>query len=174
MIQIIGSWPEKRWPWLLLGASALALELCALFFQYGMDLAPCIMCIYERVAMLGVLLTGFITAIAPQYLWLRLTGFAAWLVSGVWGLLLAWEHVQLQINPSPFNTCDFEPNFPSWLQLHHWLPVFFEATGDCGEIAWSFLGWSMPQWLVVSFVIYTLLAVVVLACWGISRLKANS
>ncbi|RCU50387.1 MULTISPECIES: disulfide bond formation protein DsbB [Corallincola] len=171
MITQIGNWPTQRWPWLLLGGSALALELCALFFQYGMDLAPCIMCIYERVAMLGIMLTGLITAISPQLLWLRLLGFCGWLVSAGWGLILAWEHVQLQLYPSPFHTCDFEPNFPEWLQLHKLLPIFFEATGDCGEIAWSFLGWSMPQWLVVSFIVYLGLLFAVIACWGISKLK---
>jgi disulfide bond formation protein DsbB len=170
VIKLLGNWPELRWPWLLLAGSALGLELSALFFQYGLDLQPCIMCIYERVATLGLLLTGLIVAIAPAFLWLKLCGFAGWLISAIWGLKIAIEHVDLQLNPSPFTTCDFEPNFPDWLQLHQWFPMFFEATGDCGKISWSFLGWSMPQWLIVCFAIYVLLAIVVIAAWSWHRL----
>jgi disulfide bond formation protein DsbB len=58
--------------WMLLGFSALALELSALYFQYGMMLEPCIMCIYQRVAIMGIMFSGFITAIAPNLMVLRL------------------------------------------------------------------------------------------------------
>ena len=47
-------------PWLLLALSALALELCALFFQYALDLAPCIMCVYQRVAICAIIVAGII------------------------------------------------------------------------------------------------------------------
>ena len=46
---------NKRTPWVLLALTALAFEITALFFQYSMGLEPCIMCIYQRTAMLGLL-----------------------------------------------------------------------------------------------------------------------
>jgi len=152
---------SQRWPWLLLAFSALALELCALYFQHVMKLEPCVMCVYERITMLGVLLAGLIGASCPQYLLVRLIAFAVWGISAVWGLLLALEHTDYQMNPSPFATCDFFPNFPSWAPLHEWLPWLFNPTGDCADIVWQFFGYSMPQWLIVSFAIYTILFVVI-------------
>ncbi len=44
----------QRRAWLLLLAFIIVFEACALFFQHVMMLAPCVMCIYERVAMLGI------------------------------------------------------------------------------------------------------------------------
>jgi disulfide bond formation protein DsbB len=153
--------PRQRWAWLLLFFSAFCLEATALFFQHGMDLQPCIMCIYERCAMLMLIAAGLFGAINPQAVFFRLLGFTTWFTGAVWGLLLAIEHVDLQLNPSPFNTCDLEPNFPEWLPLHHWLPAVFEATGYCGEIVWTFLGYSMVQWILAVFAVYTGLAIIV-------------
>lgn len=161
MLSTLKKLSTQRGPWLLLAFSALTLELCALYFQHIMKLEPCVMCVYERLTMLGILLAGLIGAICPQYLLMRLVAFAVWAVSAVWGLLLALEHTDYQMNPSPFATCDFFPNFPSWAPLHEWLPWLFNPTGDCADIVWQFFGYSMPQWLIVSFAIYTLLFVVI-------------
>lgn len=152
----------QRWPWLLLALSALALELSALYFQHVMKLEPCVMCIYERLTMLAIVAAGLIGASAPQYLLIRLIAFAVWALGSVWGLLLAIEHTDYQMNPSPFATCDFFPNFPEWLPLHELVPWLFNPTGYCSDIVWTFVGYSMPQWLIVSFAIYVIILLVVL------------
>lgn len=161
MLSTLKNLSTQRWAWLLLAFSALVLELTALYFQHVMKLEPCVMCVYERITMLGVMLAGLIGASAPENKIVRLSAFAIWGVSAVWGVLLAVEHTDYQMNPSPFATCDFFPNFPSWAPLHEWLPWLFNPTGDCADIVWQFFGYSMPQWLIVSFSIYTALFVVV-------------
>ena len=45
---------KSRRAWWLLALSALGLELTALWFQHGMGLDPCVKCVYERVAVLGL------------------------------------------------------------------------------------------------------------------------
>ncbi|MEG3755634.1 disulfide bond formation protein DsbB [Psychromonas arctica] len=152
---------QQRWPWLLLAASALIMELTALFFQHVMHLEPCVMCIYERLTMLAIVAAGLLGAIAPNNIFIRLSAFAVWALGSVWGLLLAIEHTDYQMNPSPFATCDFYPNFPEWLPLHEMLPWLFNPTGYCSDIVWTFLGYSMPQWLIVSFAIYLCIFIVV-------------
>lgn len=151
----------QRWPWLLLAASALTMELCALFFQHVMELEPCVMCVYERLTMLAIVAAGLIGASSPNNILVRLVAFATWAVGAVWGLLLAIEHTDYQMNPSPFATCDFYPNFPSWLPLHELFPWLFNPTGYCSDIVWTFLDYSMPQWLIVSFSIYTALLLII-------------
>lgn len=152
----------QRWPWLLLAFSAIALELSALYFQHVMKLEPCVMCVYERLTMFAIVAAGLIGASAPHYLIVRLLAFSVWALGSVWGLLLAIEHSDYQMNPSPFATCDFFPNFPEWLPLHELMPWLFNPTGDCSDIVWTFLDYSMPQWLIVSFAIYAVLLLVVL------------
>ncbi|WP_432452818.1 disulfide bond formation protein DsbB [Agarivorans sp. QJM3NY_29] len=160
MFSFLNQMPYQRGPWLLLFVGGLSLEFCALYFQHVMKLDPCVMCVYERVAMLGLTLAGLFTCIAPNYLLFRLTGFALWIASAAWGLQLALTHTDYQMNPSPFATCDFFANFPDWFKLDQWFPWMFNPTGYCDEIAWMFLGWSMPQWLIAIFAGFLALGIV--------------
>ncbi len=159
MLTFLSSIPYQRRPWFLLFITSLSLELCALFFQHVMKLDPCVMCIYERVAMFGLMFAGLIGCLAPTITVIRSTAFGLWLVSSAWGLQLAITHTDYQMNPSPFATCDFFANFPEWAPLDKWLPWLFNPTGYCDEISWMFLGWSMPQWLILIFAVSLAVAV---------------
>ncbi|MDP2562202.1 disulfide bond formation protein DsbB [Psychrobium sp. 1_MG-2023] len=163
MLNYLNNMTTQRLPWLVLAAIAIVFEVIALYFQYGMGLGPCVMCIYQRTAILGIAIAGLIGSIAPQYFIIRLAGFSIWGYSTIKGLLIALEHVDIQINPSPFFSCAFRPDFPSWLPLDEMLPFFFRVDGDCAAITWQWLGWSMSQWMVVIFSGFTIaLTVVVL------------
>ncbi|WP_261835050.1 disulfide bond formation protein DsbB [Vibrio ishigakensis] len=151
MLDSLYQFSRNRLSWLLLLLVIIALELCALYFQHVMMLAPCVMCIYERVAMFGIGFAAIIGMINPKNNVLRFVGLAGWITSSFKGLLLALEHVDYQFNPSPFKTCDIFVNFPDWAPLNQWAPWLFEAYGDCSKIVWQFLDLSMPQWLVIIF-----------------------
>lgn len=164
-IPLLSTWPTLRWPWLVLGGSALLLEVVALYFQYSMGLEPCVMCIYQRTAVLALCFAAIPAAIFPQYLIARVTSFLGWGIASFWGLNIAREHVEMQ-NPDNFMlalSCEVNPNFPTWLPLHEWFPAFFEARGLCGDIDWSFINLSMPNWMTIIFSIYiaALLVVVI-------------
>lgn len=155
--------PTHKTAWLLLAFSAFVFELSALFFQYGLKLEPCIMCIYQRVAIWGVFIAGIVGMYSCKYIIGRLVAFVFWGIGAVWGLLLALEHHEIQTSTMSFLfSCEFTPNFPQWLPLHQWLPFLFEATGDCGDIDWQFLGYSMPQVMIVIFTVYSALLLCVL------------
>ncbi len=163
MLNFLNGLGTDRRAWLALSGVAVALEVTALYFQYVMGLAPCVMCIYQRTAILGIAIAGLVGAIAPKQFICRLLGYGIWGYSAIKGLQIALEHVDIQINPSPFFSCDFRPNFPQWLLLDEMFPAFFEANGDCANISWQFLGWSMSQWMVVVFSGFSLaLAIIVL------------
>lgn len=170
MLQFFKDWSIKRSGWLLLLISAVGLELTALYFQHGMALQPCVMCIYERIAVLGIALAGFIGCLAPRFLIVRLFALAIGLWGAIKGLLIALEHMDLQMNPAPWKICPIIPNFPQTLPLHEWFPFIFKPTGSCSEISWQWLGLTMVQWLVVAFSIYTLVLLLVL----LSQIKKNT
>ena len=153
---------DKR-AWGLLFVSALCLEITALYLQHVMDLRPCIMCIYQRTAVFGIMFAAM-PAMLMNNLITRLIGYLAWGISAIWGLLVAIEHVDIQTASNPFfASCEFVPNFPTWAPLHEWLPNIFGATGDCGDINWSFMDMSMPQSMIVIFAIYAAILAVILA-----------
>lgn len=162
IVEWIANSPEHRWAWAALFLSAFVLEVTALYFQHAMDLKPCIMCIYQRTAVFGVLFAALLPLLKDNLI-TRTVGLVTWGVSAIWGLLIAIEHVDLQNNSNPFFTaCEIVPNFPSFMPLHNWLPNIFAATGDCGNIDWQFMDMSMPQWMIVIFAAYTIAFSVVL------------
>ena len=121
------------------------------------------MCVYQRLAILAILAAGIIGTVGHQNIFARSMAYLSLGVGAIWGLIIALEHVEMQANSgSLFFSCEFIPNFPVWAPLHEWIPFLFEATGDCGEISWQFLGFSMPQWMVVVYSLYAIAFSVVL------------
>lgn len=164
MIRLFSQLADKKSAWFILFLSALALQIVALYFQYGMNLQPCIMCIYQRTAMYGILLAGLIVLIKNN-LFTRLIGFAGWAVSAGWGFLIAREHVEiLNAKNLFFATCEIVPNFPAFMPLHEWLPAIFAAKGDCTENSWQFMSMGMADWMSVIFAAYFVVFVIVFVC----------
>lgn len=164
------AWPgqliDRPLAWAVLLLTGVGLEAAALWFQYAMELQPCVYCIYIRLAVVGIIaaaLVGLIGAILRN--WLRWLGIAGWGFSAGYGIVLSWQLYKIQ-NPDPDDAlggCSFLPNFPDWLPLHQWLPSIFMPTGSCIDEPWSWLGLSMAQWTAVAFACYLLAWAVVLA-----------
>lgn len=166
----------SRGAWLLLTISCVILEAVALYFQHGMGLNPCVMCIYERLALFAILVAGVIGFIAPRNSLVRWIALLFGLFGSVKGLSLAIKHTDYQLNPGPWNQCSPFVDFPETLPLNKWFPDLFEATagGDCAKVVWTFLDLSMPQWLIAVFAIYFILFVmIILSQFKRTRLSRN-
>ena len=98
MLRFLNQCSQGRGAWLLMAFTALALELTALWFQHVMLLKPCVLCIYERCALFGVLGAALIGAIAPKTP-LRYVAMVIWLYSAFRGVQLTYEHTMLQLYP---------------------------------------------------------------------------
>lgn len=159
MLHRIGRLVETRSAWFLLLLSTLGLLAAALYFQFALGLEPCVKCVYQRVAMLGIAAATILPLLAIRFALARLLGLLGWFIAAGWGFLIAREHNNLQNSENAFfAVCETFPNFPGWAPLHEWLPEFFAAPGLCGDIDWSFLGLSMPGWLQYIFAAYALVA----------------
>jgi disulfide bond formation protein DsbB len=152
--------------------SALALDAAALYFQYGLDLDPCELCIYQRVAVIGILLSALIGMSVPRLALVRWTGYIGWGAAAGWCLYLALKLSGMQLGfIAPSLSCNVNANFPSWLKLDQWLPVLFQPSGFCGDIQWQLLGLSMPLWLAVIMVLQliALIAALVIEVRALTR-----
>jgi len=161
-MQWIYQFSQQKRSWVLLAVSALSFLLAALYFQHAMDLRPCINCIYQRTAVIGILIAAIIPLIFMHFM-TRLIAFFIWGYSGIQGIVVAREHLDIIFSKSPFPAvCDIFPNFPSFMPLHEWIPSVFAATGSCNENSWQFLGMGMANWLQVIFSIYLVILCLVL------------
>ena len=154
-------WQGYRRTWLIMLATAIFLELCALVFQYILELEPCELCVYQRLAVVILMLASVLMLLSPTNILLRLTGYVTWITGALYGLDKALIQTADYADFDPLNsTCNFRPVFPFDLPLYEWLPSVFMPNGICGEDSWSFLGMNMAQWMVVIFSIYLLAAAV--------------
>ena len=141
-----------------LAACACAAALAFAFYaQYGMGLVPCHLCIFQRVALaaLGIafLLATFLSRPGRR-------GIICAALIGLMGLATiatAGRHVWIQMQPEgAVPACGADLAF--MLDLFPVTEVIlkvFKAGGECAKIDWSFLGLSMPVWVLVLAVLLT-------------------
>lgn len=152
----ISAGPSFRVSFLLGFLACAGLIGFALFSQFQWGLEPCPLCIFQRVAFaaLGVVfLLGALHGPSGR------AGRAAWgvlaLVAAVAGLVVAGNHVRLQMLP-PDQVPACGPGLDYMMEM---LPVtgviqkVMTGSGECADVDWSFLGLSMPAWSLVWFVL---------------------
>jgi disulfide bond formation protein DsbB len=139
--------------WAVLTCAIAGALLCiALFMEYALGLAPCPLCMMQR---LWVAIVGLITYISllhnPRWgIYPLVTGAAA-----VTGAAFSIRQLWLQSLPADqVPACG--PDLQYMLEafpLSDILIAMTSGTGDCAAVAWSFLGISIPGWTLLGFII---------------------
>ena len=145
-----------------------SLLIAVLFMEMHLGLAPCPLCILDRVV-LGVMALVFLVAVAHNPAAGGQRAYAGMnFVFAVVGVALAARHVQLQ-NLPPGKTPDCTPGLGYMLEtfpLTKTLSTIFNTSGECAEIGWRFLGLTIPQQTLLLFVV---LAAICVASFKIAR-----
>ena len=139
------------------GIGAIACAACmayALFAQYVLGLDLCPLCVLQRVAMIALGLV-FVAAFLhdPGRIGARIYAVLLFLVAALGGSIAA-RHVWLQNLPAS-EVPDCGPGLEYMLNsfpLGESLNMILSGSGECADVVWSFLGFSMPAWVFASFV----------------------
>ncbi len=163
--------PGKRQLNLLGFATCAGLISFALYAQYQLFLDPCPLCVFQRMAIIGIGLLCLIAALHDPDLWGgRIYALLIGLVAAA-GAAVAGRHVWLQNLPADeVPTCG--PGFNYIIEsfpLGEALSMIFQGSGECAEVHWQFMGLSMPAWMLVWFV-----ALGVIGIWNNFRVKPAS
>ena len=148
--------------WLLALSSAAALSF-AFYAQYGLNLVPCHLCVFQRVTM-AAMCTAFVLAALFSRPGRRGVLFAALIgVTGIATLATAGRHVWIQMQPEgSVPACGADLDFMLDLfPLTEVILKVFQAGGECAKVDWSFLGLSMPAWVLVLAALMTAAGVVI-------------
>jgi disulfide bond formation protein DsbB len=146
--------PPRRLAYALGFLACAGLIGWALWLQYGMQLDPCPLCIFQRVCVIGVGVIYLIAAIHnPERPGAALYALLTLLVAGA-GAGLAGRQIWLQALPKDqVPACGMGLSY--MMESMPWLDVFtrvLKGTGECAEKAWIFLGLSIAGWTFVFFV----------------------
>ncbi len=153
------SW-SFRSRWLLAGLTCFALIGYALYVQFVEKLMPCQFCILQRVALFALGVVFIVGGLhAPRGRTAR--GFYGGLavLAALLGAGIAGRHVWVQLYPPPIPTCGADMQFMA--QMNGWpgaIRKVLTSSGDCSNIDWTFLGMSMPMWVLIWFVLLALWA----------------
>lgn len=137
---------------LLTVVSALMLS-ASFWFQYGMGLAPCPLCIMQRLCVALLLLSGLVLCVSKRPM-LRVFSWLFQMLMALAGIFFAARQLWLQSLP-PANLPACLPDLSLLLRyfpLQDVLHALFWGSGDCAEKEWSWLGISMPGWVLFYFI----------------------
>lgn len=146
--------PSIRMTFLSLFLACTGLILVGLYMQYVMKLYPCPLCITQRVFIIAVGATGLIAFfVNPGRRGRRIFASVGFLLSVIGGFFSSRQLWLQSLPADQAPACGPDvgyllENFP----LMEALSVLLRGDGNCAEVAWSFLGVSIPGWTLVAFV----------------------
>ena len=125
----------------------------AFYFQFQEGLEPCPLCISQRLGVILVgliMLAGSLHAVKPS----RVRIYAVLgLLASLMGAAISLRHLYIQHLPEDkVPACG--PGLSYMLQyfpLGETLKAMLSGTGDCAHVDWTFLGFSMPFWVLLAF-----------------------
>ncbi len=133
--------------WVMLLALSIALIAVALYYQYVLDYAPCVLCIHVRM-LLGVVAVVSIALLLTHRS--RAARVAGHIVTAATMIFLAERSWQLLATERgwTFGSCDMRSGLPHWLALEDWMPWLFRIHEPCGYTPELVLGFTMAEVLV--------------------------
>jgi disulfide bond formation protein DsbB len=157
VLQRLAGVGRSGWYWLGLLLLGLSMEGVALFYQYRLDYAPCVLCIHVRIWVLGLIVVAGIA------LWLRrnpsglaaLHGLIALSMGGM--LERSWQLLGTE-RGWIFGSCNMDAGLPAWFALDRWFPAVFEVKDACGYTPELLFGVTMAEGLLFFSLTLTLLA----------------
>jgi disulfide bond formation protein DsbB len=152
------AWRGARVSYVAIGLVAFGLIGVGLVLQHVVGLAPCPLCIFQRIAYALVGLFALAAAAIGPRTWARAAAVPM-LLAALAGAGIAGWHVWLQLNPESLSCGPglsvMLDNFP----LTQVLPRVFKGSGDCADAGWTLLGLSIAGWSLVWFTLLSLASI---------------
>jgi len=136
-------------------ACVFGMLFAVLILQGYLELEPCPLCIFQRVAMIGMAAVFLLAALHNPAGWgARIYGALILLVAGGGAAIAArqsWlQHLPADQVPACGPDLDYMLDvFP----LFDTIRMVLTGSGDCAEVKWTFLSLSIPEWTLILFVV---------------------
>lgn len=133
----------------------------SLFAQYVLGMNPCVMCIQQRMALLGIALLAMIAWWLPENKIGRTLATLLVAAPATFGAYIAAKQIHLQSlplmeQPSCGAPWTFRLRNAPLFDVYEW---FIRGSGACGEV-YTVLGVGLPVWGLLFFVVVLLVLLV--------------
>jgi protein dithiol:quinone oxidoreductase len=155
-------WDRRRKINLFAAVVCAAMVAYAIYSEKVLGYVPCPLCMFQRVCIGALGLVFLIAGLHPA----RRTGSLVYavlifLVAGA-GAWVAGRHVWIQAQP-PGTVPACGAPLDALMDMFPLLEVVrrvMTGGGECGVIDWTFLGLSMPMWVLISAIVLGLVGLV--------------
>lgn len=143
-------------PHLLLAGACGGLLGFGFWLEYVQGLEPCPLCISQRIFFALTMMLALAAAMLRPAGALRTVFGSLILLAGACGAALASRQLWLQNLPPEARPPVCGPGFGQMLEVlpaSEILAAMLRGDGQCAEVAWRFLGLSIPGWALLGFVL---------------------
>jgi disulfide bond formation protein DsbB len=134
------------------GLFSLGLVACGFYLQHFQALEPCPLCIFQRMGLTALGVVLLLAAIPPaRARWALRLGAVAVGLAALGTAAIALRHLYIQSQPpGTVPACG--------ATLDYMMEVFpvadvvrkvLTGSGECAKVDWTFLGISMPGWVLI-------------------------
>ncbi len=135
---------------------AFTLVGLAVVIQTQFNLEPCPLCVSQRIVFIVIGFLFLIFSFLKPNRLIKFMYISSLLITNIIGIIFAIRHIMIQnkwiIVPAE---CGIDlnymfENFP----LTEAFSLLFKGTGDCSEIDWLFLGFTLPQLALIAYIMF--------------------
>lgn len=155
---------NRRLLWLVALLSVVGLMSFAIYAEKVLYLDPCPLCITQRMFYVGIGLFALVGLLIINSSWIQRISASLMALCAVGGIITAGRQVWLQHLPKD-QVPECGPGLQYWLENEPWLQtlsLLFKGDGNCAEVQWTFIGFSMGEWSLAWFVLFLLVALFLL------------
>lgn len=151
----------QRWYWLGVISCCLLLATAYFYFQLRLGLVACPLCMFQRVALAAIAVLCLIGILLQAGK--TLGKILAFLISlsALSGLAIAGRQTWLQHLPAD-QVPECGPDLAFMMEAFPIMEVIttvLSGSGECAEVQWRFIGFSMAEWMVFIFAVMLLVSV---------------
>ncbi|WP_420600404.1 disulfide bond formation protein B [Neptuniibacter sp.] len=161
MLNTLTKLSHSSWYWLALILMGVAMESVALFYQYGLDYGPCVLCIHVRIWVMAIILIAILGLSLNKYPIIRSLAYLGTLVSAIGLLERSWKTLGVE-RGWIIEACSMDSGLPQWFALDKWFPHMFEPWEPCGYTPELLFGITMAEGLVLFAAVLTLMTATLL------------
>ena len=146
---------SSRWYYFSICAACLALLGFGLYLEHGLQLEPCPLCIFQRIAYIVIAMiafTGFLHGFGrlSSLIYSSLMVLAALVGAGIAARQVWLQHLPADQVPACGPGLDYIlDTFP----MAQALQMILGGSGECAEVQWQFLGLSIAAWSLFCFLL---------------------
>lgn len=134
-----------------------------LYLEHFQGIAPCPLCSFQRMAYVAITIIALIAVIHNPENVMRLVYSGLLIITALIGAGIAGRQTWLQHLP-PELVPECGPGLEYMMEVFPFteaLKMIFSGSGECAEVHWTFLSFSIAEWSLVCFSAITIATIVV-------------